>query len=228
MPDKTVSTELSKVLSGSLASSSTGSASQQAAIVINGGMAAGGGAAGGAGANAGQSALTDALTQNTSQLSQVQTAIQGQLDSLTANTDALNSSTAKSSGGSSTASNVAGGFLNSILGGGILGPILSGVMSLFGGGDSTGPSPLTQYAMPSSLNYQGGIQGSTVSNVDYDQNGQPRSSSPSTQSSSPAQITVNVSAMDSQSFLDRSSDIANAVRKAMLESSSLNDVIGGL
>jgi hypothetical protein len=31
--------------------------------------------------------------------------------------------------------------------------------------------------------------------------------------------------MDSQSFLDRSNDIAAAVRKAMLETSTLNDVI---
>jgi hypothetical protein len=34
--------------------------------------------------------------------------------------------------------------------------------------------------------------------------------------------------MDSQSFLDRSDDIARAVKKAMLESNSLNDVIAEL
>ena len=43
--------------------------------------------------------------------------------------------------------------------------------------------------------------------------------------SAPAQITVQVQAMDSQSFLDHSADIAMAVRQAMLESSVLNDVI---
>jgi uncharacterized protein YggE len=42
------------------------------------------------------------------------------------------------------------------------------------------------------------------------------------------QITVNVHAMDSQSFMDRSSDIANAVREAMLNSHSINDVIASL
>jgi hypothetical protein len=39
------------------------------------------------------------------------------------------------------------------------------------------------------------------------------------------QITIHVQAMDSRSFLDRSEDIAQAVRKAMLESNVLNDVV---
>lgn len=41
-------------------------------------------------------------------------------------------------------------------------------------------------------------------------------------------ITVNVSAMDSQSFLDRSNDIASAVREAMLNLHPINDVIANL
>ncbi len=39
------------------------------------------------------------------------------------------------------------------------------------------------------------------------------------------QVHIHVSAMDTQSFMDRSNDIAKAVRNAMLQSSSLNDVI---
>ena len=42
------------------------------------------------------------------------------------------------------------------------------------------------------------------------------------------QITVQVQAMDSQSFLDHSDDIAQAVRQAMLNMSSLNDVVSNL
>ena len=42
------------------------------------------------------------------------------------------------------------------------------------------------------------------------------------------QITVNVQAMDSRSFLDRSTDIAAAVRHAMLNSNSINDVVNDL
>jgi hypothetical protein len=37
-----------------------------------------------------------------------------------------------------------------------------------------------------------------------------------------------VNAMDSQSFLDHSDDIAMAVKQAILNSSSLNDVISDL
>jgi hypothetical protein len=44
-------------------------------------------------------------------------------------------------------------------------------------------------------------------------------------SATQAQITVQVQAMDSQSFLDHSNDIAQAVRQAMLTSTTLNDVI---
>ena len=42
------------------------------------------------------------------------------------------------------------------------------------------------------------------------------------------QITVNVSAMDARSFLDRSGDIALAVREAMLNLNSINDVVNDL
>jgi hypothetical protein len=41
-------------------------------------------------------------------------------------------------------------------------------------------------------------------------------------------VTVNVSAMDSQSFMDRSNDIASAVREAMLNLHPINDVVANL
>ena len=41
----------------------------------------------------------------------------------------------------------------------------------------------------------------------------------------PTQVTVNVQAMDSKSFLDHSDDIARAVKQAILSSHSLNDVL---
>jgi hypothetical protein len=47
----------------------------------------------------------------------------------------------------------------------------------------------------------------------------------SSSSNSQQQIVVQVQAMDSQSFLDRSHDIAQAVRQAMLNSHPVNDVI---
>src|SRR5436305_1967821 len=42
------------------------------------------------------------------------------------------------------------------------------------------------------------------------------------------QITVNVNAMDSQSFMDRSGYIASAVREAMLNLHPINDVVASL
>ena len=42
------------------------------------------------------------------------------------------------------------------------------------------------------------------------------------------QVTVNIHAMDSRSFLDRSQDIAQAVREAMLNMHSINDVVNDL
>jgi uncharacterized protein YggE len=42
------------------------------------------------------------------------------------------------------------------------------------------------------------------------------------------QITVNVQAMDARSFMDRSNEIALAVRDAMLNMNAINDVVNEL
>src|ERR1019366_1421830 len=66
----------------------------------------------------------------------------------------------------------------------------------------------------------------------YEQMGIPRSYTPAAGSVSATgaapQITVNVQAMDARSFLDRSNDIAAAVRDAMLNMNSINDVVNEL
>jgi hypothetical protein len=106
----------------------------------------------------------------------------------------------------------------------LLSPLISGVLKLFGGGGgSSDPPPLVKFALPSSLNVNAGVSASVGGpfGVDAGQGGLPR---PVVQAAAP-QITVQVQAMDSQSFMDRSGDIARAVRQAMLESSVLNDVV---
>jgi hypothetical protein len=107
--------------------------------------------------------------------------------------------------------------------GGLLGlgasPLISGLASLFGGGKSA-PPPLNLYSAPQRVNLQAGLQNGSVSAADYSQSGTPRSSQP--------QITLHVQAMDSKSILDRSSDIAQAVRQAMLQSHPINDVMADL
>lgn len=128
-----------------------------------------------------------------------------------------------SSGGDSILGTI-GGVLGGALGGGLgLAPVISGIAGLFGGGDSSAPAALPTYMAPLPINLDAGFSegGGGAYGVDAAQGGAPRAQ---TNSASP-QITVQVHAMDSQSFLDHSGDIALAVRQAMLQSSVLNDVI---
>jgi len=103
---------------------------------------------------------------------------------------------------------------------------------LFGGGGTPDPPPLVKYAMPASIDFQAAETRTGFSHVDYDQSGKPRAyggaSSGAPSGTSAPQITVNVQAMDARSFLDRSSDIAAAVRDAMLNLNSINDVVNDL
>ena len=126
---------------------------------------------------------------------------------------------------SSTASTI-GSAVENVLGFGAgIGSLISGLTSLFGSGSDEAPAPLTPFLMPLSVNASAGISESEPGAfaVDSAQGGSPRAvPSPAP---APPQITVQVQAMDSQSFLDHSDDIAMAVRQAMLQSSVLNDVI---
>jgi hypothetical protein len=117
-------------------------------------------------------------------------------------------------------------------------PLISTIVNLFsGGGNPAPPPPLIKYAMPPSIHIAAANSrdGGGLPSLDYGQEGQARAFSPaarenSTQSSSAtaAQITVNVQAMDSRSFMDHSQEIAQAVREAMLNMHSLNDVVSEL
>ena len=192
-----------------------------------------GGSSSGSTGGSGNSALTTQLTTITQQLQQLQTINQTQIQTLEANTTAVGQNTStKGSGGGSTASSV-GSDLESALGFGLgLSPLISGLVSLFGGGGSSQPAPLVPFIAPPSVSATAGISSSTSGAfaVDTADGGLPRGvpSTGSTASAAPAQttqITVQVNALDSQSFLDHSDDIAQAVRQAMLTSTTLNDVI---
>lgn len=152
--------------------------------------------------------------------------------------DAMVQRTSNSSSGTSSLGGTVEGFAGSLLGGGLgLTSLVQGLVSLFGGGGGQTVQPLTPFTLPSSINYAAGVNGpgSASVPVDYGQGGQVRSLSQDTTTSSNVNSTqasstvhVNVSAMDSQSFLDHSDDIANAVRAAMLNSHPINDVISSL
>jgi hypothetical protein len=170
----------------------------------------------GGGHSGSTSALTSQLTTITTQLQELQTINQSQMASIEANTSALGTNTSSKGSGASTAGSV-GNTLLDVLGlGSGLGPLISGLVSLFGGGGGGSPAAVTPYIQPLPVHLQAGFNGSSAggaSGVDYGEGGQPRQT---TAASTQQQITVQVQAMDSQSFLDRSNDIAAAVRMAML------------
>ena len=158
--------------------------------------------------------------------------------------------TQTSSGDSgSTLGSVASTVLESGFG---LAPLISGLVSLFSGGDTAAPAPLVKYALPAAADFQAAESQGQVTGLDYDQTGMPRSYAPAAASGGASgaatgttngaasgsasgtgngaapQITVNVQAMDARSFMDRSSDIAAAVRDAMLNLNAINDVVNDL
>jgi hypothetical protein len=171
--------------------------------------------------------LNAQLTQLTQGISYLTPTSQMQAEALLANTQALSENTvAHGSGG---AASTFGSIASTLTGGALsLSPILTGIMSLFGGGGSSTPAPLTPFYLPPTISFKAANTpsgtGSQLSGADFGQTGDPRAMS---RASSP-QITVQVQAMDSQSFMDHSQDIAQAVRDAMLNMHSINDVITNL
>jgi hypothetical protein len=166
------------------------------------------------------------------------------------------SSSSGSSGGGigSTLESVAGSVFGGALG---LVPLVGSLFGLFDDKSTQQPS-FQKYEMPSSISFEAADtgSGSGLSNSDYGQMGLPRlygasetdaapaessgSSTPAASSgpaggatasggaSSNPQISVNVQAIDAQSFMSYSGEIAKAVRDAMLNMSSINDVVSEL
>jgi len=176
---------------------------------------------------------------------QTDTAPRGNVDSLgdqTGRIDVASSSSSKSGSSSGGLLSDLGGALAAGLG---IVPLGLEIASLFGGGPST-PPPLTRYAMPDSIGFVGSTDDSgALTNAGFDQMGQPRSygtpasqyststvpapSAPSNSGSGQSQpVQITVQAMDAQSFMDRSDDIAAAVNKAILSLHPIADTISNL
>jgi hypothetical protein len=146
---------------------------------------------------------------------------------------AANQTQAGSNGSGSTAGTVGTTMLEAGLG---LPILIAGLVKVFGGGGTSTPAPLVKYAMPAAVDFQAAESQGQVSGLDYDQMGTPRSYAAAgtsarangSGSGTAPQITFNVQAMDARSFMDRSGDIALAVRDAMLNLNSINDVVNDL
>ncbi len=171
-------------------------------------------------------------------------------------TSASSGSSASSGGSSvgSTLESLAGSVFGGALG---LVPLVGSVFGLFGGNSTEQPA-FQKYEKPPSISFEAADTGGGLVNSGYGQMGLPRlydtseadtptggagASAPSTPgspaaSSTPAnggaasaashQISVNVQAIDAQSFMSYSGEIAKAVRDAMLNLSSINDVVSEL
>ncbi len=125
------------------------------------------------------------------------------------------------SGGVRGGGSVLGSVLKSGLG---LVPLGLKIAGLFGGRDETPPAPVP-FSLPPSLAVEAANTGGVLAGfpaVVRDQQGGPRAVA------FQPQITVNVNAMDSRSFLDHSDQIAQAVREAMLHMHPVNDLISEL
>ncbi len=175
----------------------------------------------------GGSAASEQLSQLVEQLQQFQSVTQTETETVLANTEAVTQNTAQlGTSGPSTANKV-GSTLEDTLGTGLgLSPLITGLLSLFGGGGGSSQAAApTPFALPPSVAVNAGVaEPASTSPSAAGVSAQPAGLSQNPQASA-TQITVQVQAMDSQSFLDHSSDIAMAVRQAMLQSSVLNDVI---
>jgi hypothetical protein len=188
------------------------------------------------------------LTSAAREIAQLRQSYQQQTDLISANTQALQSNT--SAQGAHSGGSALGGIASGLLGGigGIFSPVISGLASLFGGGPSA-PQPLQVYHAPPAIDISGilsaggttgvpagspaGISGAFSSLGSQSPVTVPQSSTASgilgnQQSSVATNITIHVNAMDSQSFMDRSSDIASAVRQAMLNNHPINSVVADL
>jgi hypothetical protein len=147
------------------------------------------------------------------------------------NAQALPLSSGATNDTGSTVGSIASTFFESGFG---MAALVKGLVGLFEGGNST-PAPLEKYEMPPAIDFESADSATGMSAADYDQTGAPRAAgSPggagtgSPTSGTSPQVTVNVQAMDAQSFLDHSDAIAQAVRGAMLSMSSINDVVNEL
>ncbi len=112
--------------------------------------------------------------------------------------------------------------------GSIVSPVVTGLIKLFRRKQETPPETLPLFRLPEAVSVDAGFSrtGGGLTGLALGADGLPR---PVPAPAAPApQVTINVQAMDTRSFLDHSGDIARAVREAMLNTHSINDVVNDL
>lgn len=108
-------------------------------------------------------------------------------------------------------------------------PIAGLIAGLFTGKSEAADSaaaPVATYLRPESMRLEAGFDGANnpaITAMERQEGGQFR---PAAGLNGGAQVVVQVQAMDSRSFLDHTPEIAEAVKRALLESNGLRDVLG--
>jgi hypothetical protein len=109
----------------------------------------------------------------------------------------------------------------------LLNPVLGGLLGVFGHRDEyQAPTPIP-FLRPSGMSFEYGMTGTaepSLQPTDHDSSGNLRVV-PAEPGPIQTPITIQVQAMDSRSFLDHSNEIADAVRRAIMESHPLNDTL---
>lgn len=193
-------------------------------------------------ASVGVSQGREATEQLSKQIAELVRIAQQQVETTRANTLAIES-TARAGQATGLGADLAKSAGSYLLKGLTLGPLIGGIAKLFGGGDNKSAEPrLESFALPEPIRAEAGLSSSgNLYSIARGSGDQPRVIAPMLTAEEPRgqvmanggsgaiqNITVNISAMDSKSFMDRSDDIARAVREAMLNSHSLNDVVNDL
>lgn len=174
----------------------------------------------------GSSDARETTEQLIRQLSELTSVARLQSESTDDNTRAvIENSLAKATSSPLSKAGDIGRSIMSFLGGGFgLAPLLG---KLFGGQKEEELPALPSYSLPKPIDVDAALSSLAslgIGPVRYGQDGLPRP----LQAGRPveaASITVQVQAIDSRSFMDHSSEIARAVREALLNAHSLNDVV---
>jgi hypothetical protein len=184
--------------------------------------------------------FSSALTDASRQIDALRSANQALAEVIHTNTQAVQRNSSAQSGDKSVVER-AGGVAGAVFGSGLgLVPLVTSLAHLFGGSKSERPPTLIPYTPPAALRldladttarpYTGMTEFAPLT---YGQNGLPRVARDDSRPAAPQQvaapqISIQVNALDSRSFMDRSHEIAQAVRQAMLNMHSLNDVVSDL
>ena len=158
-----------------------------------------------------RSRLPEAMTSLASQIELLRNAQQSQVDAVADYTKAIAEGLS-----SQRLQDAAASARNSLGLSGIsaVSPIISGLLRLFGRGPDDPAIPAAPVARPEQVRYERTLYG--------------EDSRPASQGTGPLQVTVNVQTIDSRSFAEHSSDVAMALRRALLESNVIHDVLSEL